>query len=279
MQLNEFTFHAPQTVSDAVKILISLKAEGVRINAGGTFLINMLKGIKTRGAKSPQHVLSLRRIPELKKIELRENILTIGTMVTMRDLMDSDVVAEKIPVLKDVASSIGNTPIRNMATVGGNLTCRYAWTEMPAVMIVSGANLHFQEEQEKVVGAEEFFQGAARAEGILTRISIPVKPGWTFGYQRATKTAAQDIPILSVCVGGQMEKGKIQDVRVGINNGVGFAQRDTDLESYLKSANSLDAVLSEDLPGMDQEMYTSRSDEYKLHMFSVCIKRALKRMR
>ncbi len=275
MQLNQFTFHAPTTLKEAVD-LYSQK-EDIKIKAGGTFLINTLKRIKKRGGKSPAHILSLKHLPELKNIQYDGKGVTIGSMVTMKDILSSDSLRDNASVLKIIALSVGNTPIRNMATLGGNLTCRYTWTEMPAAMVALDAQLHFigSDHKEEVISAEDFFNAGAKTKKILIKVFFKRNKEDLFAYQRATKTAAQDIPLLAVCVGGKVTGDKIQNARIVINNGISFVKRDTSLENFLEKQNSLKKVIAKEIPGLAQDIYTSRSDDYKHHMFGVCLKRAL----
>ncbi len=277
MQLNPFTFHAPETLKEALEVYA--RHERAKIKAGGTFLINNLKALKRRGAHTPEHVLSLSKISELKQIDQQGGRLLLGAMLTMDDILSADL-PESLAVLKQVAACIGNTPIRNMATLGGNLTCRYAWTEMSTALVAIDALLHFcgADLKEQVLSAEEFFANGAKTQKILTHISCDVCPQARFQYQRVTRTVAADTPLLAVCVGGVPEGDILTQARVVINNGIVFACRDKDLEAYL-TKNTMDDILTKGFPSLDKDLYTNRSDEYKTHMFGVSLKKALAALR
>jgi carbon-monoxide dehydrogenase medium subunit len=279
MQLNPFTFHAPSRLDEALQLHGQL--ENARLKAGGTFLLNHLKRMKKRGGRTPAHIISLSRIPELKKIRMTPHKLVIGPMVTMDEIQNADL-SGSTRVLKDVAARVGNTPIRNMATIGGNLTCRYTWTELPAVMIALNAELYFQDAQgpEDVIPAEDFFAQGAKTKKLLTQIRIPVHPKGVSAYERSTRTVAQDVPILAVCISGTRREGMLQEPRVVINNGVSFAQRDTDIEAFLaekefKALGRTEAgapATGIHWPGLDKPLYTARGNDYKQHMFRVCLR-------
>src|SRR3989338_2289809 len=133
MLLNLLTFHAPTSLSEAINLYTSL--DNVKLQAGGTFLLNSLKLLKRKGTKTPEHIISLNKIDELKGVFEANGKLTIKAMTTINDLYDSPHLNDNLSVLKTVCKNISTNPIRNMATVGGNLTCRYTWTEMPAAMV------------------------------------------------------------------------------------------------------------------------------------------------
>lgn len=59
--------------------------------------------------------------PELNGITREGNKCIIGPSVTVTDLLNSPVISETFPNFQRYAKLISSTPIRNMATIGGNL--------------------------------------------------------------------------------------------------------------------------------------------------------------
>lgn len=59
--------------------------------------------------------------PGQKDISTRDNRCFIGPSATVTDLMNSSIINETFPKFHDYAKLISSTPIRNMATLGGNL--------------------------------------------------------------------------------------------------------------------------------------------------------------
>jgi CO/xanthine dehydrogenase FAD-binding subunit len=275
MLLKSLTFHAPQTLDDAVELYSNLS--DVRILAGGTFLLNSLKLLKRKGTKTPQNLLSLRKIDELKGVSLQNDRLIVRAMTVINDLAESPLLTDNFQVLKTVCKNISTNPIRNMATVGGNLTCRYTWTEMGAVMIALDAAMHFRKPVggEDVVAAEEFFRNAARADKIFTHVSIPRDKEAYMAYRRVKKTLHVDVPLLTVCVKTNLSARRFRNIRITVNNGVAFAQRDRSLEDFLEGNEIRKGIGQEALDHLDSSIYDKRSDEYKKHMFRVSIRSAI----
>lgn len=275
MLLNPLTFHAPEKLSEALQLYSSLP--NVRLQAGGTFLLNSLKLLKRKGAKTPEHVISLRKVKELKGIEADGEKMVIQSMTTITDIFESPLLTDNFAVLRTVCRNISTTPIRNMATVGGNLTCRYTWTEMPAVMIALEAALHFigPDLTEEVVTAEDFFKGGAKTDKILRCITIQREPTATIAYQRVKKTMHVDIPLLSLCMKTNFKGKQFTNTRVCVNNCVVFAQRDRPLEDFLNQSLCSNKVATQALDHMDKTIYDTRSGDYKKHMFRICIKNAI----
>lgn len=275
MLLKPFSLHTPQTLSEALELYKSLG--DARLQAGGTFLLNNLKLFKKKDTKTPSHIISLGRIRELKGISAQEKTVTIKSMTTIDEIYHSPLLTDNLSVLRAAAENISTQPIRNMATIGGNLTCRYTWTEMPAVLTALDAQMHFADRQGKrdCVSAQEFFRNAAKTDKILTHVVVQKSPQSAAAYYRVKKTPYVDIPLLAVCVKSRIERKIFSDTIVAVNNGVAFAQRDRVLEDFLNGQACHEGIAEEALQHLDNAIYDERSTDYKQHMFRVAIRKSL----
>ncbi len=275
MLLRPLTFHSPTTTLEAAQLQATLPE--ARILAGGTFLLNSLKLLKRKGSKTPSHVISLRKIEELKGVTVKEGIMIIRAMTIVNDLYDSPLLTGNTEILRTVCRNISTNPIRNMATIGGNLTCRYTWTEMGSVMVALEANMHFigADGSEEIITAEDFFKNAAKSNKILSHVSIKIDKTASVAYRRVKKSLNVDIPLLAVCIKTNLSANKFTKVRATVNNGSSFAQRDLKLEAFLEGKDAQANLGTEALDHIDTEIYDKRSDEYKQHMFRISIKNAI----
>ena len=64
MLLNPLTLHLPKTSLEAARLYKEL--EDSKVLAGGTFLLNSMKLLKTKGTKTARNILSLAKVDELK---------------------------------------------------------------------------------------------------------------------------------------------------------------------------------------------------------------------
>lgn len=276
MLLKPFNLHIPNRLESALQAYGNL--QDVRLQAGGTFLFNSLKTMKRKGAKTPQHIISLAHIPELKGIEDQGDCVLVKAMTNIDEIHDSPLLTGNLGVLRVVAGNISSQLVRNMATLGGNLTCRYTWTEMPAVMIALQARMHFMgvDGREEIVPAEDFFRNAAKTDKIFTHVSVRKDTDVSFAYFRAKKTLYVDIPLLSLCIITRFIKGKFSQTIVAVNNCVAFAQRDRKLEDFL-NGKAVDKTLPETaFEHLDESIYDARGTDYKKHMFRAGIRQALR---
>jgi len=277
MLLNPLTLHLPKTSLEAAKLFKEL--EDSKVLAGGTFLLNSMKLLKTKGTRTARNVLSLARVDELKGVSFDGDTLTIKAMTRINELFDSPLLGDKghLNILHTVCRNISTNPIRNMATVGGNLTCRYTWTEMGAVMIALDAQMHFlgPDGKEDVMPAEDFFKNAARSEKLFTHVTIKAQKEAVAAYRRVKKTIHVDIPSLAICLKTEIKGKQWYNTRVGINNGLAFAQRDPALEAFLDKSVSSPDLGKQALEHLTTAIYDTRTTEYKQHMFRVSLRSAI----
>ncbi len=145
------------------------------IFAGGTdLMVEYLRGSNLI-AKFEKPVLFINSIAELKGIKEDGNNIIIGALTTFDEIIKSPLIPQ---VLKDSASGIAGPPIRNIATIGGNicnaspsadsLPSLYA---MDAVLRLKGKN------SQREVKIKDFITGVSKTiikdDEILTHIVIP----------------------------------------------------------------------------------------------------------
>jgi 4-hydroxybenzoyl-CoA reductase subunit beta len=117
MRLPEFEYYAPQNLKEAL-LLKGETGSGGHILAGGTDLVVNLK----HRVISPQALISLKNIEELKQIETRVDSLVIGASATLVQLSENQTVKEQFPLLAKAVMSIGAPTIQHYrGTIGGNL--------------------------------------------------------------------------------------------------------------------------------------------------------------
>lgn len=117
LRLPAFELRRPATLGEAAAIL---DGEGPRARpvAGGTDLWPNMK----RRHQSAATVVSLMSIPELDGIELEaDGELRLGATAILSDITRSPAVRARYPGLARAVASISSPPLRNMATIGGNL--------------------------------------------------------------------------------------------------------------------------------------------------------------
>ena len=121
-----FAYHRPTSVGEAVGLLNQL-GEDARALAGGHSLIPMMK----LRLATPAHLVDLAGISDLKGIRADGSDIVIGAMTTQHELIGSDLLGTKIPLLRETSAVIADPQVRYVGTLGGNVangdpgtTCR-----------------------------------------------------------------------------------------------------------------------------------------------------------
>jgi len=114
--LPNFELLRPTTAAEAVDF--HAKQNHARYMAGGTdFMPNLRRGIE-----SPEAVIDLSGIEEMRSIEMLDNgRLRIGASVTLVELCRDERILSTFPAIVQAAEQIAGTSHRQVATVGGNL--------------------------------------------------------------------------------------------------------------------------------------------------------------
>ncbi|MDA8305955.1 MAG: xanthine dehydrogenase family protein subunit M [Deltaproteobacteria bacterium] len=199
MSLPEFDFHAPGTVDEACR-MVAEYGDKAKIFAGGTDLMLDMR----RKRISPEHVISIPQIEELKTIDQAPGLLKIGACVTVSRIVKSKEIGAKWGALCAGGKALGSCLVRNLATVGGNLASARPAADMPPPLMAYGASLVLKNTSgERVVSLDDFFKGTGvtvmTPDEILTEIRIPEPPAHSgAGYFNLGIRNACDINILNV---------------------------------------------------------------------------------
>ncbi|MFZ1908035.1 MAG: xanthine dehydrogenase family protein subunit M [Burkholderiales bacterium] len=274
-----FDYHAPRSVADAVKLLGQLGPEA-KLLAGGHSLLPMMK---LRFAE-PGHLVDLGRIAELRGISQQGNEVRIGAMTTEHDLLQSKLLAEKVPLLVEGAGWIADPQVRYKGTVGGDISHGDPANDQPALMVALDASFVLTGPKgERVVKADGYFLGLYSTQladnEILTQIRIPLPPagsGWS--YQKL-KRKTGDFATAATAVMLQMKGKQVAKVAIALTNAGPTVLKARKAEAALAGKAIDDASLNEAARlamSICQPTPDQRGDaEYKVAMCGEMTRRAL----
>ena len=126
--MHPYSLHRPTSVEEAVALAVA--HPGAKYLAGGTDLVVNMR----RRIAEPEHVIALGGIAALRGIARETgasggDALVIGAGTTLAEIAESAEVRKHVPILAEAAGLVAGPTIRQMATLGGNLTldtrCRY----------------------------------------------------------------------------------------------------------------------------------------------------------
>ena len=185
MLLREVEYARPGSVEEAIRLLAG--HEGARALAGGQTLVNVMKA----RAASPDVLVDLNRLEELREISVSGDTLVLGAMATYTQIIGSSEVEVSRSILGEVVAQIADVQVRNRGTIGGNVCSSDPTNHLPPLLLALDASFTIRgADGERTVPAADFFLGVymtAVAEGeLLLSISVPAAGNAADGFAAVT---------------------------------------------------------------------------------------------
>jgi carbon-monoxide dehydrogenase medium subunit len=236
----QFDYHAPRTLPEALKLLGEFGDEA-KLLAGGHSLLPMMKA---RFAE-PAHLIDLGKIPELKGIAEIGGEIHIGAMTTEHELLNSALLAKKIPLLVEGVSQIADPQVRYKGTIGGDISHGDPGNDHPALMLALDASFVLRSARgERMVKADGYFLGLyttqIEPDEILTQIRLPMPAAGSGASYQKLKRKTGDFATAGAAVQMQTQGGKINQIRIALTNVAATARRAHAAEAALMG-KALDA--------------------------------------
>ena len=275
-----FDYHAPGSIGEAVGLLAQFGDEA-KILAGGHSLLPMMK---LRFAE-PATLIDLNRIAALRGVTEEGGRIRIGAMTTENQLIASQLLRDKLPLLPEAARQIADPQVRNRGTIGGDIAHGDPANDHPAIaMALDAVFVLTGPKGERQVPATEFFLGtyftALEADEILTAILVePFAPKTGYAYSKL-KRKTGDWATAAAAVVLRMDGDRVEQVRIGLTNVAPTALRATDAEQFL-TGKMLDDATLDHAAGLVRDIAEPAVDlrgdeEYKTAMAGEMTRRALR---
>ncbi|MBV9424842.1 MAG: xanthine dehydrogenase family protein subunit M [Solirubrobacterales bacterium] len=268
------------SLEDAISSLQG-RGPGARIIAGGHSLIPMMK----LRLATPELLIDINDLAELSYIREQGDEIRIGALTRHVELLQSDLLAERLPVFRDAEELIADPPVRNRGTIGGSLCQADAAEDLSAVCSALKATVVIRgPEGQRVVGLDEFYVGpfmtAVGEAEILTEVRIPLRPGAGSAHEKVERRAG-DFAIAAVAAAVWIDGGTIVDAGIGLSALGPTTMRATHAEELLRASSPSEELFAQ-AGTMASEDCSPLADsrgpvDYKRHLAGVLTKRALRR--
>lgn len=210
----DYELVAPDSLA-AVTTLLAEQPEWMPI-AGGTDLMVLYAAGKLPARK----LVSIWNLPELRRIEVTDDKVSIGAACTYTDLLRNEVVVREFPLLAQAARWTGGIANQNRGTLGGNIVnASPAADSLPALLVYEAELILVSARGERRVRYVQFHTGYKKtllAAGELIRaVCLPRKFRRYISYAR--KVGARNAQAISkVCIAGLglVEADVVEDVRI-----------------------------------------------------------------
>ena len=215
MKLPSFDYACPTSLAEAVTLLASHDGEA-KLLAGGQSLVPML----AFRVAAPALLIDLRKLSELRRIEIQNGAVTLGAMVRWRDILEHGHLPAAHPLLAQAIEHVAHYQIRNRGTVGGSLAHADPAAELPCVAVTCDASIIVNGKGgSRTIAAADFFHGplmtAVKADEIVTEIRFPAWPvKRRFGFCEFARRRG-DFALAGAAVFYDDDGGKAANVHVG----------------------------------------------------------------
>lgn len=157
--------------------------------------------------------------PSLKGIKLSNDRIEICGSATVTDLMESQLLQAHFPKLHQHLKLVSSTPIRNMATVGGNIVNASPIADLVIWLLAMDATVVVKNHDVREIPLRDFFTGyktiAKSEEEFIEKVYFTVPAQNTlFNFEKASKRKHLDIATVNTALFLRMEDHTITEAHV-----------------------------------------------------------------
>lgn len=215
------TVHVPASVDDALSAL----GDGVRVVAGATTVMPV---VNTQPLDFHE-LVSLRRAG-LSGIRVEDGTAVVGATTTIAEL-GAD---ERLEFLRPVVEAFASPPLRNLATVGGNLFVLQPGGDLAVCLLALGATV----EVAGPGGTREADVSEVLAEGVgadelATAVRFRLPRAGTWFYTKAMRRRLNSPAIVVVAAVVAVEDGVVRSARIALGGAGQRPVRATSAEAVL----------------------------------------------
>jgi carbon-monoxide dehydrogenase medium subunit len=148
-----FAYAKPRALEEALELAARPNA---KVLAGGQSLVPSLN----MRLSSPELLVDINALSELKGINLERGVVRIGALATHAEIENSKVVQEHLPLFAAAVRHIAHPAIRNRGTIGGSLALADPAAEYPAcILAMEGVIFARSSAGQRQIKAADFFKG------------------------------------------------------------------------------------------------------------------------
>jgi len=236
--LKEVRVFRPKSLGGTLRLFT--RNPGALLYAGGTEIARQAQVGSGRPLNLPQKVIYLGNVQELNRISRGQRYLDIGPVLDLSRILS---IGRNVlpPVLFETLSKIATPGIRNLATLGGNISLKACRGDsLPALSVIDTQLELRTAGSTRWVGVGEFFGRGnlpdLRPGEILTRVRVPLEE-WDFAATRKVHGGSGFATALSFAGVARFPKGSLETLHFCFGGLETPVFRMPVLEERLKSAN------------------------------------------
>ena len=246
MYLQDFDYFRPGSVEEACQLLFKYGSKAKAIAGGTDVLIKMKKDLL-----APEVLVAIGQLPQLKNIEyIPGRGVVIGAGATHNDIQNSKVLHEKYLSVAEAAHQMANNQVRNLGTVGGNISNAVPSADMPPILIALDTTVKIVGTKgERTLLLEDVFTGPNQTvlehDELITEFVIPDNGFTGSTYFKFGLRASGALAVVGVAAAVKMEGDVIKDARIVLGAVSPVPLRAKKAESILKGKQASEELFAE----------------------------------
>lgn len=238
--MEPFVYLEPQSTKEALSLLTKY-GEKAKVLAGGTDLVPLMR----QKSLNPQYVINIGNLDNHKFIHSEHKTgLRIGALTTIREIETSPILKTEYKMVSQAAAQLASIPIRNIATIAGNLCHASPAADMAPILMALSARVKLVNiAGERVVSLADFFTGpgatVCKPDELMAEVQIAQLLPSTYGvYLKCSTKGGQELALVGVAVVITLDSsGKIcNDVKIALGSVAPTPIRAYKAEAMLKGS-------------------------------------------
>lgn len=159
-------------------------------------------------------------IKELKGISIEDNRIKIGGATTVSEIETSPILQQYFPNLKNDLRLFGSIPIRNRATIGGNIVNASPIGDLTNILLALNSVLHLTNDKSKrEIFLKDFYKGYKTLDKLEDEIVAAVsfhipRENSFFNFEKVSKRTYLDIASVNSSMYLELSDGIIVEVHI-----------------------------------------------------------------
>jgi xanthine dehydrogenase small subunit len=157
-----------------------------------------------------------------KEIRLVKNKIVLGGAATIQQVLESKIVMKYFPSLSVQLELFGSLPIRNRATIAGNIVNASPIGDMTNILLSLDAKVHLTGKIKRTLPLRDFYLGyktlAKKRDEFVESVSLNIpSKNFLFNFEKISKRTYLDIASVNSSIAVTCKKDKIE--KVGLSAG------------------------------------------------------------
>jgi CO/xanthine dehydrogenase FAD-binding subunit len=214
MKAAKVSYRRVSTLPEALEILAD--EADARVLSGGQSLLPMLN----MRLLCPDVLVDIAELSELRMTRRNDGVLSVGSLVTYRELERSSVVAAAAPLLAMAVRYVGDIQVRNRGTVGGSIAQGDPTAELPlACLTLDGQVTVRSLRGSRRIHLCDFLLGpyetALARDELVTEVEVQARRAKS-AFAEATRRHNDFAIVSAAATGALADDGRFQELSIGL---------------------------------------------------------------